>query len=194
MKKALMIVPFAALAFTAVFSGSKPLPVHAEGEEVSSVVETSVESSEEASKKFDVNSVTIDGKTVEEWKRDLKDESTRNAALMAILMSAIPTLLFLIKWLTDRNLISKAKKVQEDAFVALEEINKLRVAVDSKASTYFGKVEEKTAELEDKLQKAQIEAQKTHELLELIMKTDPKLVAADAYAKAKKQVEEKYGK
>lgn len=210
MKRPMLLIPFAALAFAAVLGGPKAMPAYAEGEEPietsiaeasseevvseETVSEESVESAAESSKKFDVNSIVIDGKTVEEWKRDLKDESTRNAIIMSFALSALPTFLFVIKWLTDRDLIGKAKKIVANTSAQLD-------ALQAKADEQEAKFNEKIAALENHQQAFEEHAKKviengerTGDMLELVMKTDPKLVAADAYAKAKRQVEEKYGK
>lgn len=201
MKRPMLLIPFAALAFAAVLGGPKAMPAYADGEEPTetSIAEASSEEAvseetAESSKRFDVNTIVIDGKTVEEWKRDLKDESTRNAIIMSFALSALPTFLFVIKWLTDRDLIATAKKIVS---CTSAQLNALQVKADEQEAKFNERVdalESHQQAFEEHAKKVIENGERTGDMLELVMKTDPKLVAADAYAKAKRQVEEKYGK
>lgn len=189
MKKILFVIPLLALIGTTCFGMSKAIPAYAEGaseesvsqvsEEVSSVEE---QSQSETASKFDYNSIVIDGKTIEQWKKELSDENTRNAAIMAIVWTAATAALFLLKWLVEHGLIRKNAKTAELASLSASELKDVLMQNEEKFKAYYKSMEERSA-------LAIQEAKKTQIMLDTIMKSDPTLVASDVYQKTLKALE-----
>lgn len=183
MKKALLLLPLTALALSAPLLAVKPVAAYAE-EETSVSEETSVTETDSSTEGgFDIKDIVIEGKTLEQWKAELKDESTRNAAVMAIIMSLVPTLLFVIKWLTDRGVIGKTRKLQAECENIVNEVSGYVHDAKTIALKEREKVTEQIELLKGMLDKANEEAKQYRDMLETIMKTDPTLVASEAYRK-----------
>lgn len=197
MKKLLKItLPIIALGMACAVPSIKPLPAFAEGEEPEISAVSSESLSEEAPEeqgKFDVDSILIDGKTIAEWKRDLKDENTRNSTLIAIAVSLVFALLSVLKILSERGILKKNKDVadenQKNLLASKERYEEYVKAIDATSE----KAKESMKEITDLLSSAKTVLEENKEakeqlvgvLLEII-KADPNQVKAETYKKAMK--------
>lgn len=119
MKKLAIFTSIALLGATcAVGFVPKPVEVKAEGEETSQTVESTHEApaeetpAEEApveEKKADWKDVVIDGKPVGQWIAEIENAETRRSAILAICLSSLGAVLLLIKWLTERGLLTNTR-------------------------------------------------------------------------------------
>lgn len=119
MKKLAIFTSIALLGATcAVGFVPKPVEVKAEGEETSQTAEPTPEvpaeeaPTEEApveEKKNDWSNVVIDGKPVGQWIAELENAETRRYTIITICLSSLGAVLLLIKWLTERGLLTNTK-------------------------------------------------------------------------------------
>ena len=189
MKKRYLAIPSLALLLSVPFCVmQKPLMVYAEGEEAQSSVaqstETTAEQTSEKKGGIDIESITIDGKTIAQWKKELSDESTRNAAIQGIIWAAAIFLMGVFKWLIDHRvltanraqiaLVGTSLKTGEAALK--EEIARLKELV--------GEYQQRDAQIRELVEKCNANNLRVESLLGIVMTHDPTLVAAKAYEKA----------
>lgn len=143
MKKTLLFLSALGLTALTALPSSRPISVSAEGEEDTSLVSEAVSSAqEEASSSFNIDQIVIDGKTLEQWKKELKDNNTRNAAILALVPSVVLAVLYIIKWLADRNMLKKVNAVSSLANLNTEDVKKLVAEYDEKLKGYEKQLEQ----------------------------------------------------
>lgn len=194
------IIPLAAASFFAV---DRPLRVQAEGSETpeTSVVssdEQTADSSSEGEKKFDVENVTIDGKTIAQWKEELKNENTRMAAIFSIAFITANGVLFALKWLNERGILKRAdnnsKLTSEQIEVTKQALDKFFDETSKEVTERINKAAQEIEAMQAKQEQYDEEHRAIIAMFEAIMKTDPNLVARDTYLNYKKNLDELRGK
>lgn len=194
------IIPLAAASFFAV---DRPLRGQAEGSETpeTSVVssdEQTADSSSEGEKKFDVENVTIDGKTIAQWKEELKNENTRMAAIFSIAFITANGVLFALKWLNERGILKRAdnnsKLTSEQIEVTKQALDKFFDETSKEVTERINKAAQEMEALQAKQEQYDEEYRAIIAMFEAIMKTDPNLVARDTYLNYKKNLDELRGK
>lgn len=194
------IIPLAAASFFAV---DRPLRVQAEGSETpeTSVVssdEQTADSSSEGEKKFDVENVTIDGKTIAQWKEELKNENTRMAAIFSIAFITANGVLFALKWLNERGILKRAdnnsKLTSEQIEVTKQALDKFFDETSKEVTERINKAAQEMEAMQAKQEQYDEEYRAIIAMFEAIMKTDPNLVARDTYLNYKKNLDELRGK
>lgn len=202
--KIALFIPTLALFGAAVLATPKVAVAYAEGDEplTSESVSAEEEVSSEASsqKGFDIDAIVIDGKTIEQWKNELRDENTRSAAIIGLIAFSCGGLLFVLKWLKDHGMLKKTFGVVSDTKEYLkekqEELEKAKKDFDEKRGAFEQYVSEKEKYIEGKISELEEKGKAYHEesamgraMLETILKTDPTLVKNGAYEEAKKAME-----
>lgn len=180
--------------------GSKPIQAFAEGSEeevslASESVEESIQESEEITsegKTNPIDSVVIDGKTIEQWKKELADEQTRGAAITGIIVAGVGALIVFLRWLAEHGRISKLNAQALALKEKAEELNKLlqetkKEYLDPIDATYQGATDVVNGGLDKAnavMKKALAKFDEVEQLLLIMMQSDPNLIASDAYYKA----------
>ena len=199
MKKLALALPIIALLGCSAFGLQKPVQAFAEdSQESSEVVPEEQESSEP--KKFNVDEVVIDGKTIEQWKNELKDSNTRSTAIIGLIVFAAGGFLFVLKWLTEHKIIkatsllstANAEEIEKQKKLLAEKTEELKALELQFRDTMESVYQEVKFQLEN-MSKAQAEYAEesvmARQMLETIMKTDPTLVANGAWREAQKALE-----
>ena len=196
-KRFLLLIPMVALAATPFLCMKDAVPTFAEEEISSSVVPEEPSEGEGDTSKPKIDDIVIDGKTIAQWKAELKDENTRMVAIFSIAFIAFEGVMFALKWASERGLLKKnlaqGTKLEDSGAKlegllgknekdAAEAVKKLQEDIEAMHKLYEGKAKEEAAIIS---------------MFESIMKTDPNLVAQNTYAKYEeslKALKEGYGK
>lgn len=206
MKKTIILFPLILgfMTLTAV-PMSQPLATYAEGEVSSTAVSSEVVSVE--SSKGGLGEIVIDGKTLDDWKKELKDESTRNNAIFTLALIVAFVTFYTLKWLSERKLLNKTNAISTLANLNTVDLKKKIDEYDEKLKAYEKELsnasleavtayEKGKAELQEKLDQANALLEKSNSnykavigsLLEVV-KADPNQVGAGTYKRIKEILE-----
>lgn len=198
-----LLLPATMLLLTATFiPNSKPIGALANEElssETTSVQEEQSEETSESKKTNPIEQVVIDGKTIEQWKKELMDENTRVTAIIGIVAFLLGSGLFLLKWLSERGLLKTNKKDierVETLATSIGESAKEALAYSEKAGEIANRIEKKAGEIPEEVKQVLKNNSDKIEMLEKVLFTmienDPALIASNTYKKAmeiKKEME-----
>ena len=198
MKKSLKLLCFTALlaVIPAASLAGKPIMATADdSEEISLVSEEVIDEEpqeEETSKASPIDQVVIDGKTIEQWKKDLADENTRLVTLLTLAIGVFFALLKVVEILSRRGLLKESNENSGKIVNLTEAISEEKKNFDKQYADLSEDLVTSVAEVKELVNGLPELFGSVHEILLLMISSNPELVARDAYKKAK-EILEKHG-